>query len=121
MYLDVYIGFVECKQDFDWECSDPEKCSIGNVPKRQGPFFPDGSMAFWFLIDKIKQGALEGKKTDWAGWVARVRKSQILELIDEMYNDEWLKSNYRRGPQQVNQFVAKLDTAKDYYLVASEL
>lgn len=120
MFLDVYIGDLD-DPDFSWDDGDWN----GNCPKRKSPFFPPQA-PFSNLIDMIKQGRFEGKQVDWGGWVAKVKKEQILKFIEEYYPDDWYNRNFYLPHildqmKELKRFVEKLDPDKQYALVASEL
>jgi len=76
MILDVYIGSLKDRK-FSWDGRDWN----GNVPRQRSPDFPDGDKAFWEVRRRITKGDLDGKQTDWGGWVARCNKSQIEAII----------------------------------------
>jgi hypothetical protein len=81
-YRDVYIGDLD-DPNFHW---DGGNWRIGNIPRRKSPFFPSVmAVPFWSLLRKIKAGELDGKQTDWGGWVARATKKQIHEFIASVY------------------------------------
>jgi hypothetical protein len=112
MYLDVYIGDLD-DPDFHRDGGDWS----GNIPKRKSPFSPP-TEPFWTLIEKIRTGELEGKQTDWGGWVARVTKQEIQRFMADVFGgDPCSRGVYT----ELCDFVASLDDNKQYALVASEL
>src|SRR5437870_3932645 len=86
-FLDVYIGDLEDPL-FHWDGGNWN----GNVPTRLSPFFPHGDRIRRVMLERIDSKAYEGKQTDWGGYVAKVTKQQINDLIEEQYYDhEWYK------------------------------
>ena len=84
MILDVYIGDLD-DPFFKWEGGNFD----GNVPYFKHAFpFSDKWAAFWIVIKKIETGEFLGKQTDWAGWVAKVNKTQIAKLLRELYKEK---------------------------------
>lgn len=122
-FLDVYIGDLD-DSNFHWEGGNWE----GNSPRGiGGPWFPPGpgsSSPFWALIERIKANQFEGKQCDWGAWIAKVHKEQIEAFIDEVYGTyEQPKelAHLRKRFDELKAFVATLDPAKTYALVATEL
>jgi hypothetical protein len=120
MYLDVYVGF------FDGSFDENGYSNIGNSPKRQSPFFPDGSFAFRELKKRISDGAYVGKQVDWGAWVAKVSKQQIKDFMSDMYTDgscfeQEHNAHIKKDYLELIAFVADLDDEGEYALVASEL
>ena len=123
-FLDVYIGNLDDPK-FHWEGGNWE----GNCPGKLGPWFPPGQQSglrgpFWDLIEKIKTNQFEGKQCDWGSWVAKVHKEEIEAFIDEVYGAyEQPKelAHLRKKFDELKAFVATLDPAKQYVLVATEL
>lgn len=125
-FLDVYIGNDD---GFSFECTD-EQYRICHIPKRIGPFFPNGNVAFLKLKDKIEAGELEGDQVDWGAWAAHVNKAQILSFIGELYADEYpmddKKFDLARNDacpteyKRIKKFVDTMSCNKKYILVASE-
>ena len=116
MYLDVYVGF------FDGSFDENDYSNIGNSPKRQSPFFPDGSFAFRELKKRISDGAYVGKQVDWGAWVAKVSKQQIKDFMSDMYsgsND--FEPHIKKDYLELIAFVDELDDEGEYALTASEL
>lgn len=124
-FLDVYIGFSEGYS----LTPDPDKFNIGNTPKCQSPFFPNGSTAFRRLVEKIDSQAFHGAQVDWGAYAAIVTKVQILSFMEELYPPEWQEKtrefNNRVGlPDEygnLKDFVEALSEDEKYILVASEL
>ena len=122
MILDVYIGRLN-DRSFKWNGGNWE----GNVPRRRSPFFPDGDSAFWEVRNRINQGKLDGKQTDWGGWVARVKKTEIEAIIRDLHDaNPW----YQPGSpmphmelrlKELRTYVAGLNDYDTYALVATEL
>ncbi len=124
-YLDVYIGFSE---GYSWT-PDPDKFQIGNAPKRQSPFFPDGSTAFRRLVEKINSKVFHGEQVDWGAYAAIVTKEQILSFMEELYPPEWQEKTIEFNKcvglpdeyGELKDFVETLSNDEKYILVASEL
>jgi hypothetical protein len=83
--------------DFHW---DGGNWRIGNIPRRKSPFFPS-VMA--------RAGELDGKQTDWGGWVARATKKQIHEFIASIYVPKYTCVLSDFEYQELCDFVANLD------------
>ena len=121
-YLDVYIGRLD-DPHFSWEGGNWN----GNVPHAISPRFPEGRTAFWELIKRIESGELDGKQTDWGGWVARVTKAQIEEFIRDIHDAHpWYQSDspmphMKERLDALRGFVATLKDDEKYALIASEL
>jgi hypothetical protein len=123
-FHDVYIGDLD-DPNFRWQGGNWE----GNCPRALSPFFPPGTPSgpgnpFWALIEKLNKKQFEGKQSDWGAWVAKVNKEQIETFIDEVYGTyeqpEPL-AHLRKRFNELKAFVATLDHAKTYALVATEL
>jgi hypothetical protein len=71
--------------------------------------------------DCHEAGELEGKQTDWGGWVARATKKQICEFMADVYVPEYSCVISESEYEELCDFVANLDDNKQYALVASEL
>ncbi len=129
MYLDVYVGEYT---DSVWDgWSD-----INNQPIGVSPLFPDpiapqdrpGTQhPFFDVQQRIEDGIYEGRKVDWGCWVAKVRKKDLLLLVDEYYPEDWLNSerceffNTRKFVAELKEAIADLDENKTYLLSAVEL
>lgn len=119
-FSDVYIGRLDDPR-FSWDEGDWKN----NIPRPISPFFPpikgEDDRPFRALIDRIKKGEFNGKQTDYAGWVARVRKSEIKGFAEDLYGAfPELKTRYRAKEIRVLfEFIEKLDEGKTYALVAS--
>lgn len=117
MILDVYIGSLD----------DPEFAWNGNVPRQKSPLFPDGHKAFWEVRRRIAQGDLDGKQTDWGGWVARVKQSQIETFIRDLYEGHtWYESgspmpHMEQSFKDLKAYIGQLNDNDIYALVATEL
>ena len=124
-YLDVYIGFSKGYS----LTPDPDKFNIGNTPKCQSPFFPDGSTAFRRLVKKIDSKAFQGAQVDWGAYAAIVTKEQILSFMEELYPPEWQEKKREFNKMcgvpdeygELKDFVEALSEDEKYILVASEL
>ena len=122
MILDVYIGFLD-DLNFAWDGGDWN----GNVPHRKSPFFHDGHKAFWEMLRRIEMGDLDGKQTDWGGWVARCKKSQIEAIIRDLYEGHpWYEPgspmpHMEQRLKALKAYVAQLTDDDVYALVATEL
>ncbi|MGW8317110.1 MAG: hypothetical protein ACWGNV_16050 [Bacteroidales bacterium] len=139
MYLDVYIASPDVP-GFSWKQSDS---SI--EPKKIGPFVPESREAFFLLRDKMEEGIYEYIMTDWATWVAKVSKQQIIDFFTELYGDgfmHWEPEDVFEGKQKADpyskrphidifdfeidamveliQLIQGLDESKVYALVAQE-
>ncbi len=117
-FLDVYIGYAD---NYSFDCSD--------VPKRQSPFFPNGSAAWTKLKRDIEEGKISGRKVDWGAWAAKMTKAEIQAFIAEVHPPKWCRQ-YRKNqkmwgaPDEYGELVAfvdALESDKVYILVASEL
>ena len=121
-FLDVYIGDLS-DPSFHWDGGNWN----GNVPTRLSPFFPDGHRVRRAMLDRIDSGSYEGKQTDWGGYVAKVTKKQIKDLIKEQYGDDDCHKDPTPMPhmvqalQELRDFVDSLDEQKLHALVATEL
>ena len=118
----VYIGDLS-DPAFKWEGGDIN----GNVPKALSAGFPDCYHLYFKLIKLIEEGRLEGKQTDFGGFVAKVRKKDIEALLVEWYGDKaWVKDP-AISPALVEEletletFVSNLDEDIVYGLVGTEL
>lgn len=112
----VYIGSLD-DPGFDWSCS--EGMSSFNVPAKISPVFPFQSLP-QKILDDISHNKLEGKKTDWCSWVARVTTKELEQILKEAYhsnrpNDKSIKDQYK----QLKSFIKSLDYNKKYALVAA--
>jgi hypothetical protein len=83
----VYIGRMD-DPDFHWDGGNWD----GNVPKPITKYFPGrvfssekGLSEFGYLMHCIQTGRLEGKQTDWGGFVAPASKQVIAAFFDEIY------------------------------------
>ncbi len=119
-----YIGDLN-DPSFSWDDGDWS----GNVPKAITHGFPDESEAFSRIIKGIEDLEFDGKQTDFGGWVARMTKKEILELIDKWYppgtlhpyeNSPFMQVKYDRLMKLLPELEA-LDDKKVYAVVAWEL
>jgi hypothetical protein len=121
-FLDVYIGDLS-DPSFRWDGGNWN----GNVPTRLSPFFPGGDRIRRVMLERIDSKAYEGKQTDWGGYVAKVTKQQIKDLIQEQYGDhDWYKDpspmpHMLQALQKLRDFVDSLEERKLHALVATEL
>src|SRR5207237_9627937 len=119
-FLDVYIGDLE-DPSFHWDGGNWN----GNVPTRLSPFFPDGDRIRHVMLKRIDSKVYDGKQTDWGGYVAKVTKQQIKDLIEEKYCDhEWYKDpspmpHMLQALQKLRSFVDSLNDRKLNALVAT--
>lgn len=119
-YKDVYIGRLDDPR-FSWDQGDWNH----NVPSRMSPWFPSG--AFYPLISRILDHKLVGKQTDWAGWVAKATKSQILDFLEELYGRDPCYSPGSPLPHdhaalvKLRAYIDTLDDRTEYALVASAI
>lgn len=90
--LDVYVGRVD-----DPEFQASRNTANGGVPKRLSPFFP-GSHAQRELMMRVKDDRLAGSQTDWAGWVVPMTKTQILDFVLEIYDQDYLRAGATPAP-----------------------
>jgi len=117
----VYIGDLQDPK-FSWDDGDWDS----NVPSRVSEMFPPANVELFFeVIHLIKDGKLEGKQTDFGGWVAKVRKDQILQLISFWYDADPYQSEFEAHLQgwwkKFRDSISKLEDDKVYGLVATEL
>jgi hypothetical protein len=79
------------------------------------------------LIDRISSGRFQGKQVDWGGWVAKVKKQEILDFIAEVYRgNEWytdpkVMPHLYQNMQALMVYVRSLPEEGTFALVASEL
>jgi hypothetical protein len=118
----VYIGDLDDPK-FNWEHGDWN----GNVPRPLGPDYPDAYFLLFKVIDLIRSGGLAGQHTDYGGWVAKVGKQRLLELIEEWYAPVGWSKDPKQSPhlyeqlQKLRAFVSSLDGQGLYALVALEI
>ena len=119
----VYVGDL-ADPNFRWEGGDWD----GNVPRPLGPSFAGGDFRMYAAVmHAIREGRYEGKQTDFGGWVAKVRRQHILDLIEELYGrDPWYTDPSKMPHlymqlRELRAFVHSLDPAAIYALVAWEL
>lgn len=117
----VYIGFFHSiEQKFDYNSYD----NIGNIPKRQSPYFPFATEFSRLIFENIKSKKFEGKKVDYGAFVAKVNKEELFDLIKEveLNNQELMKvakSDY--GFENLKQYVETLNTKEEYALTFMEI
>ncbi|WP_144460890.1 hypothetical protein [Siminovitchia fortis] len=108
MDIEIFIGNLD-DPDFDYGQGDWS----GNCPSRISPFFPKPHNAFSYLIDLIGSGRIEGRQTDWGTWVAPLYPSEIVKLMEGLYEGDDL----RYIVEIANQLIAD----QKYALVACEI
>ena len=111
----VYVGRLEDPR-FKWDGGDWS----GNVPSAISPEFPpppnhyNADFHAW-----VKNAGVECKQTDFDGYVARVKKAQILEFVVSTYDRgkdlPWVKQIL---PELLT-FITTLDDDATYALVAT--
>lgn len=118
----VYIGDLS-DPSFSWEGGDIN----GNVPKALSGSFPDCYHLYFRLIKLIEDQRYEGKQTDFGGFVAKVKKKDIQELLAEWYSEKsWVKESevspdLNKQLETLRKFVSNLDDNTVYGLVGTEL
>jgi len=117
-YYDVYVGLND--DSFKWEGGNWS----GNFPRNGSPRLPVPA-PFRELMEKIVDGTYEGKQLDWGAFGAKVTKGQIVDFIQEFYDDKWLRFNADTPHrieelEKVYNYVLELDNAGIYVLVALE-
>ncbi|MDP3901742.1 MAG: hypothetical protein Q8Q37_02075 [bacterium] len=120
-YLDVYIGNLS-SPNFSWENGNYNN----NIPQMISPYFPLPA-PFCELIQKIEKGELNGARTDWGSYTAKVTKKQIKAFVEEFYSGYVERQDQKYFQRQINQYndlikcIETLDPDKEYGLVACEL
>ena len=119
----VYVGDL-ADPKFHWDGGDWN----GNVPRPLGPSFPGaGFRDYCRVMDIVRSGRFEGRQTDFGGWVARVTRHQLLDLLEEWYGRDPWYTDPAKMPHQYEQlqkvraFILSLDPNATYGLVAWEL
>ncbi len=125
--LDVYIGALD---GAELE-SVAEPRGRNAAPKRLSSSFPPPSGTredpYYVVLRKIEHGEFAGKQTPWGAWVAKVRKGQIDQFIDEIYSGDRIVRDPDYMPHLYRQlthlhtFVESLEQDIDYALVANKL
>jgi hypothetical protein len=126
--LDVYIGQLE------WPELDPDTDArrvTNTAPRRLSLSFPPPSGTrenpYFLVLRKIENGAFPGKQTAWGAWIAKVRKGQIDQLIDEIYAGDRISRDPDYKPHlsaqltQLHSCIESLEQDTDYALVANKL
>jgi hypothetical protein len=78
------------------------------------------------LMKKISSGELYGKQIDWGCWVAIVTPRDIMGFVDELYGEEWVRSqssgfnNFGKRLDEVVAVVENLDPREKYALIGYE-
>lgn len=115
-YCDVYIGEL-CDIKFSWDGGDWNH----NIPRPISPFFPpiegQDDLPYRIIIDRIKSGALDGKQTDSASWVARISKKDLTTLVARLYSAA--PESRLREVKHLYSHIEELDDNKKYALVAT--
>ena len=111
----VYVGDLG-NPNFKWDGGDWN----GNVPSAISPEFPppprhyNGDYHAW-----VKRSGVECKQTDFDGYVARVKKAQILDFVSSTYARSkdlpWVKPYL----PELLEFIDALDDDAIYALVAT--
>jgi hypothetical protein len=122
MTVDVYIVNYILNKDnsFNWD-----NYYIDYDTGIKVPYFLAWEM-FGEVITKINSGEFEGKQRDWGSWGAKVNKKQIIEFVDEIY-DEYLHQTNKPlsgiSETETDKFLNLVKNLKDtetYLLVAKE-
>lgn len=117
----VYIGFFHSiEQKFDYNSYD----NIGNIPKRQSPFFPFPTEFTNLILKNIKNKKIEGRKVDYGAFVAKVNQKEILQLINEVeikYEELMLVAKYDYGFSELKNYVRELSSSEVYALTTMEM
>jgi hypothetical protein len=109
-YLDVYVGELGPDGALDWGGDQ----RTGNIPVRIGPFFGGTHREAWNLVhDSIAMNTLTGRRVDWGAVAARVTVAELRAFANECYGAD--------VPADITEFIASLNPARMYALVASEL
>ena len=109
---DVYVGELGAGDALDWG-GEPR---TGNLPTRIGPFFPGYGATrnpHETLIHFIDSGVLKGRKVDWGAYAAKITTTELKLFSENCYGP--------RVPKDVVAFIASLDAARSYALVACEI
>jgi len=136
VFLDVYIAATDVP-GFSWEQSNHPV-----DPTKLGRLVPDAREAFFLLTDKINEGEYSYIMTDWATWVAKVSKQQIIDFFKQLYGVNFMHPKYgyiairerklKKQPDndflhidieemsKLMQTIDTLDDKKTYALVAQE-
>ncbi|MDH3715582.1 MAG: hypothetical protein OET44_17235 [Gammaproteobacteria bacterium] len=125
--LDVYIGQLE------WpELDTGSDTPVDNTaPRRLSSSFPPPSGTrenpYSLVLRKIENGIFPGKQTAWGAWIAKVRKGQIDQLIDEIYAGDRISRDPDYKPHlsaqltKLHSCIESLEQDTDYVLVANKL
>jgi hypothetical protein len=121
----VYIGDLD-DPDFCWDGGDWN----GNIPKPLASDFPPVgghyNKCFHRWVDKT---GIEFRKTDFGGWVCRVKPRQLADYIEYCYGTDSMYTNPDKKLawehlndrlDNLREVVASLDEEKRYALVATE-
>jgi hypothetical protein len=113
---DIWIGSLE-DPSFSWQGGDWS----GNTPKAISPRFPPISQSkAGRYADWLKSGSIDDKQTDWGAWVAKATGTQLVQLLELVYEgDEELPWVVCDLPE-LKAFVKTLDPKKLYALVTAE-
>ncbi len=105
----MYVGELGGGEALDWG----GEFNIGNTPKRIGPEFPSASTKAWRLLHRaIKANELAGQQVDWGAVATRVTVDEIRWFVGQCYGTD--------VPADLVHFIASLDPARRYALVAAE-
>jgi hypothetical protein len=118
----VYLGDLE-DPNFSWEGGDWN----GNTPRAISHQFPDCYHLFFKVMDLAKEGGENGRQTDFGAFVVKLKKAEIIALIDKWYAGKtWdpkidSYTHFSEQLAKLKTFVAGLDSDKLYALVGTEL
>lgn len=118
--MTVYSAYLGKLDDpaFEWEDGDWNY----NVPTRVSPEFPPlhPEDHYYRIRQMIREGALDGKQTDFGGWVARVQKQTIQRLLQEWYPEIPDHPYWSKQLIGLREYVERLDPDSWVALVATE-
>ena len=118
-FYDLYVARDIEDAGFTWDLSKADRS--GNCPRKApgSPLFPFAATGpFWLLKKLVESGAFpDGSfKSDWGSWVARVTKAEIEEFVAKAYRGRGELADL----PSLRTYIASLDPAEKYLLVASE-
>lgn len=118
----VYLGDLDDPK-FSWEGGDWN----GNTPRAISRLFPDCYPLFFQVIQLAKEAGENGRQTDFGAFVVKMKKAEIIALIDKWYAGKTWDSaidrhtHYSEELAKLKALVAELDDEKLYALVGTEL